>query len=47
MEKKYEIILVDFDGTLYFSNWPELGEPNQALIAYLKEWKQNGNKLIL
>lgn len=47
MEKKYEIIAVDFDGTLCYSNWPELGEPNQALINYLKEWKRNGNKLIL
>ena len=47
MEKDYEIIAVDFDGTLCYSNWPELGEPNQALIAYLKNWKNNGNKLIL
>ena len=47
MEKDYEIIAVDFDGTLCYSNWPELGEPNQALINYLKEWKRNGNKLIL
>ena len=47
MKKDYEIIAVDFDGTLCYSNWPELGEPNQALIAYLKNWKSNGNKLIL
>ena len=43
MEKDYEIIAVDFDGTLCYSNWPELGEPNQALIAYLKNWKKNGS----
>ena len=47
MEKDYDIIALDFDGTLCYSNWPELGEPNQALIAYLKTWKNNGNKLIL
>ena len=47
MEKDYETIAVDFDGTLCFSNWPELGAPNQALIAYLQEWRKNGNKLIL
>ena len=47
MNKQYEIIAVDFDGTLCYSNWPDLGEPNTALIAYLKEWKKNGNKLIL
>ena len=47
MEKDYETIAVDFDGTLCFSNWPELGAPNKALIAYLQEWRKNGNKLIL
>ena len=47
MEKDYETIAVDFDGTLCFSNWPELGAPNKSLIAYLQEWRKNGNKLIL
>lgn len=44
---EYQIIAVDFDGTLCYSNWPELGEPNAPLIEYLREWKQSGNKLIL
>jgi len=43
----YQIIAVDFDGTLCFSNWPELGEPNRPLIEYLKVWRNQGNKLIL
>ena len=43
----YQIIAVDFDGTLCFSDWPELGEPNLPLIEYLLEQKANGNKLIL
>jgi hypothetical protein len=47
MNREYQIIAVDFDGTLCYSNWPELGEPNLALINYLKQWKDNGNKLIL
>lgn len=47
MNRDYQIIAVDFDGTLCFSNWPELGEPNLTLINYLKNWKENGNKLIL
>lgn len=47
MERNYQIIAVDFDGTLYFSKWPECGEPNQALINYLKKWKSDGNKLSL
>lgn len=43
----YQIIAVDFDGTLCYSNWPELGEPNRALIEYLIDQKRSGNKLIL
>ena len=35
----YKIIAVDFDGTLSFGEWPELGEPNKPLIEYLN--KQN------
>ena len=46
-EINFQTIAVDFDGTLCYSNWPELGQPNRALIAYLQEWKRNGNKLIL
>lgn len=47
MERDYEIIAVDFDGTLCFSKWPDCGEPNYGLINYLKKWKSEGNKLIL
>lgn len=43
----FQTIAVDFDGTLCYSHWPELGQPNYALISYLQEWKRNGNKLIL
>ena len=43
----YEIIAVDFDGTLCYSEWPALGEPNVRLIEYLKKWKTTGGKLIL
>ena len=43
----YQTIAVDFDGTLCFSKWPELGEPNVPLIEYLRSWKGQGNKLIL
>ena len=44
---EYQIIAVDFDGTLCFSKWPELGEPNRPLIEYLLAQKRSGNKLIL
>lgn len=43
----FQTIAVDFDGTLCFSKWPDCGQPNQALITYLQEWRKNGNKLIL
>ena len=43
----YQIIAVDFDGTLCYSNWPELGEPNRPLIEYLINQKRSGNELIL
>ena len=47
METTYKIIAVDFDGTLCFSNWPDLGDPNTSLIEYLLKEKAAGNKLIL
>ena len=47
MDNQYKIIAVDFDGTLCFSDWPELGEPNRPLIEYLSSQKRLGNKLIL
>ena len=45
MENK--IIAVDFDGTLCFSNWPELGAPNMPLIHYLQQEKAAGSRIIL
>ena len=47
MDLNYKIIAVDFDGTLCYSNWPELGAPNTILIDYLLQEKAAGNKLIL
>ena len=44
---EYQIIAVDFGGTLCFSKWPELGEPNRPLIEYLRAKQKSGNKLIL
>ncbi len=43
----FKIIAVDFDGTLCENKWPEIGEPNLELIAYLKERRAAGDKLIL
>ena len=44
---EYKIFAVDFDGTLCFSDWPGLGEPNIPLIHYLKCQQAAGHKLIL
>lgn len=41
------IIAVDFDGTLCKNQYPEIGEPNNALIEYLKMRQKMDNKLIL
>jgi hypothetical protein len=42
-----KIIAVDFDKTLCYSNYPELGEPNLTLIEILKRLKNQGHRLIL
>ena len=39
----YQIIAVDFDGTLCYSNWPGLGEPNRPLIDYLINQKRSSS----
>lgn len=40
-------IAVDFDGTLCYSRWPDVGIPNTDLIECLKSCRAKGNKLIL
>lgn len=42
-----KIIAVDFDGTLCEDRWPNIGEPNKQLIAYLREEQRHGAKTIL
>ena len=38
--KKYEIIAVDFDGTLCSDCYPDIGKPNLPLIELLKALKR-------
>jgi hypothetical protein len=40
-------IAVDFDGTLVTDRWPDVGEPNIALIDELNEHAALGCKIIL
>lgn len=46
-ERGYNIIAVDFDGCLCGNAWPEIGEPNKALIGSLRDSAARGDKLIL
>ena len=43
----FNIIAVDFDGTLCADLYPGIGAPNQRLIFVLKQLKARGAKLIL
>ena len=42
-----DIIAVDFDGTLCENKYPNIGEPNDELINYLKRRRDEGDKIIL
>lgn len=41
------VYAVDFDGTLCFSNFPDLGEPNMDIIDFCLDEQIKGNKIIL
>ena len=43
----YKILAIDFDGTISFGRWPEVGPANDRLISYLLDRKRYGDKLIL
>ena len=45
--KKYEIIAVDFDGTLCSDCYPDIGKPNLPLIELLKALKIEGCRIVL
>lgn len=47
MSFDFKIIATDFDGTLCVNKWPEIGEPNQQVLNYLKAEKEKGAKIIL
>ena len=43
----FEIIAVDFDGTLCKDNYPRIGYPNIELIEWLKLRQNSGSRIIL
>ena len=47
MKTEYQIIAVDFDGTLCTDCFPKIGQPNTALIELLKGLRRQGRKIIL
>jgi len=42
-----KVMAVDFDGTLFENNWPEIGAPKPKIIQYVKDQQQQGTKLVL
>lgn len=47
MKSVYEVICVDFDGTLVEHRFPEIGRPKDAVIEWVKQHQKLGTKLIL
>lgn len=47
MTQRGKVIAVDFDGTLSFGQWPEVGPANDKLVRFLQNRKGLGDKLIL
>lgn len=47
MSKLPDIWAVDFDGTLCENKFPEIGEPNNRVISYIKNRRKDGDKIIL
>ena len=45
--RNYRIFAVDFDGTLSFGQWPDVGPANEELISFLKKNQKQGDKIIL
>ena len=44
---RYPYVAVDFDGTLCEDRFPEIGEPREACIEYIKQLAEEGSKIIL
>lgn len=41
------VFAVDFDGTLSYGKWPNVGPANEQLFSFLKKRKSLGDKVIL
>ena len=47
MERNHEVIAIDFDGTLFETDYPTIVSPNLGVIDAAKWCKECGDKLIL
>ena len=47
MGNRRRTIAVDFDGTLFTDNWPNIGEPKWDVINRVKAEQENGAAVIL
>ena len=47
MKRYMKVFGVDFDGTLSFGKWPDVGPANEELIMFLQSRKRQGDKVIL
>lgn len=45
--RRIDIYAVDFDGTLCENKFPQIGEPIQGVIDFVKEKQAQGHKIIL
>ena len=44
---KYNYIALDFDGTVVTHKFPEIGEPIDFIVDWIKEQQENGSKILL
>ena len=47
MKPRVFIMAVDFDDTLFYTDYPDIEEPNMEIINLCKKWKASGRKVIL
>lgn len=46
-ERKYRVIAVDFDGTLFFTDYPKILSPITPVVEIAKKRREEGDKVIL
>ena len=47
MERKYKVIALDFDGTLFETEYPTILRPIEGVLNWAIKRRKNGDKLIL